>query len=91
MRRPERRIDQAAAVADQPHRQIVQAQIDRHLLVAAARDEGGDRVDVRDEAFHRHAGRHADDVGLGDALHVAAVGISRFISGRAGRGSGRSR
>jgi hypothetical protein len=46
MRRPERRIDQAAAIAEQAHRQLVQAEIDRDLLVAAPRDEGRDRVDV---------------------------------------------
>ena len=81
MRRPERRIDDAAAVADQADRQIVQAEIDRDLLVAAARDEGRDGVDVGDEAFHGHAGGHADDVRLGDAFHELAVGHTpRFIS-----------
>ena len=60
MRRAERGVDQSAAVADQPHRQIMQAEIDRHLLVAAPRDEGRDGVDVGDVAFHRQARRHAD-------------------------------
>ncbi len=36
VRGPERRIDVAAAVADQPHRQVVQSEIDRDLLVASA-------------------------------------------------------
>ena len=72
--KPERRIDVAAAIADQPHRQIMQAKIDRDLLVAAARDEGRDRVDVGQKAFHREAGRHADHVRLGDALHEPALG-----------------
>ena len=71
---PERGIDQAAAIGDQPHRQIVQAQIHSHLLVAAPRDEGGDRVDVGNVSFGSETGGHADHVGFGDAFHVVAVG-----------------
>ena len=74
MGRAERRIDDAAAVADQPDVDVVQAEVEHHLLEAAARDEGRDRVDVDDLPFEREAGRHADDVGLADAFHEEAVG-----------------
>jgi hypothetical protein len=74
MGRAEWRINEAAAIADQPDRQIVQAKVDCNLLVAAAGDEGRDGVDVGNEPFHRQTGRHADHVGFGNALHVIAVG-----------------
>ena len=78
MRRPERRIDDTAAIGDQAHRQVVQAKIERDLFVAAPCDEGGDGVDERRIAVHRHASCHADDILLGDAFHVMAVGHRGF-------------
>jgi len=81
MGRPERRVDQTAAIGDQPHREIVHAQIDRDLLVAAPGDEGRDRVDVWQITVERHAGGHADDILLGDAFHVIAVGVFGLHAG----------
>ncbi len=74
MRRPERRVDDAAAVGDQPHVGVVQAEVDGDLLEAAPGEERRDRVDVDDLALEREAGRHADDVGFADAFHEEAVG-----------------
>ena len=74
MSRPERRIDKSAAVRNQPHRQIMQAEIDGDLLEASPSEECCDRIGVGNESVERHAGGHADDVLLHDAFHEPALG-----------------
>src|SRR5712671_3590887 len=74
----QRRIDQSGAIADQTHRQVMKAEIDRHLLVAAAGDERRDRMDVGNEAFHLQSSRHADNMLLADPLHEGAAGHLRL-------------
>jgi hypothetical protein len=61
------------AGGDQEDRQIVQAQIDRHLLEAAPGDEARDGVDEGDEAFHCKTRRHADDMLFADPFHEGAA------------------
>ena len=81
VRRAERGVHHAAAVGDQPDVHVVHAQIDGDLLEAAAGEERGDRVQVDDAAFHRHPGREADEVLLGDALHEEPLGDLRLELG----------
>src|SRR5258705_6650075 len=69
MRGPERRVDESAAITDQPHVEIMQTGIDRHLLEAAPGDKRADGVYVHDFAFQREAARHADHVLLGNTFH----------------------
>jgi hypothetical protein len=72
--RPERGVDKTAAIPDQPDWQIVQAEIDRDLLVTAPGYERRDSVDVGDKPFHRHTSGHADHMSLADPLHEGAPG-----------------
>ena len=66
-------VVEAAADADDPHRQLVQDRAVADELVRAERRERRDRVDERDEARLGEAGRDADHVLLGDADVEEAV------------------
>src|SRR5439155_2546332 len=72
--RAQRRVNGAAAAAEQTHRQVVQAEIHQYLLVTAPRQKSRDGIDVRNFPVERQAGRHADDVRFIDPLHEKAVG-----------------
>ena len=66
-------VNQPSPVRDQAHRHIVQTQIDGDLLESTATEKGRDGVGVGDISFQSHAGRHANDVLLGNALHVPPI------------------
>ena len=65
--RTEPRIGQAGADRDDGDRHVVIADIGADLFEAARRHERGDRVGDRPQPRHRHAGRDAHHVLLGDA------------------------
>ncbi len=74
MGRAQGRVGDAAADADDRHRQVVIAQIDADELVRPEQGEGRDRVGERAQPAQRHAGAHADHDLLGDAGVDKAVG-----------------
>ena len=74
VRRAQRSINGTAAAGEQTHGQLVQTQVDRHLLEAAACQERGDCIDVRNVTVHRQARRHSDDRRFGDTFHEETVG-----------------
>ena len=78
MRRAERGIHHATAAADEPDVGVVQAKIQTDLLVAAAREERGDGVDVNHLALQRQARSHRDEVRLAHAFHEEALGHLRL-------------
>src|SRR3990167_3966276 len=66
-------IAQAPAVSDEPHIQIMQADIYRDLLKASSGEERRYGVHVDNLSFECHARRHADDVLLLYPLHEEAI------------------
>ena len=58
----------------------MEAEIDADLLIASPCDEGRDRVDVWDEAFHRQPRRHANQFASVMPSMYQRSGISFRIS-----------
>src|SRR3990167_9713344 len=73
VRRAKGRIDQAPAVADETHIQVMQANVNRDLLETAPGKERRYRVHVDDLSFECHACGHADDVLFLYPLHEEAI------------------
>ncbi len=72
--RSERRVYEAASIADEPNRKVGVPHVETHLFVRAASDEGGNRIRVDDVTLGCEPGAHADHVGFADPFHEEAVG-----------------
>ena len=57
----------------QPYGQIMNAQVNRDLLVATTRQKCCNRVYIWNKTFHRHTSSHADYVLLANAFHEKSV------------------